>query len=610
MLAGLLLAVSPLFLRFGWPRPTVDQILAATGATKSRAYETAVAIVARLPTLLRPPGRPPSVPLEATDEDRPLTRAVLDFVMLHPGCVDRGPTRQRYSDAFRSFVIERRAAHASMDIETFAAAACVPLGTLKDWLRAPTSAPVAAAEETPTESDGATLESAHIQTVLDAWGRWSGGFLPFCEHVRDELHVPFGRDLVRRVLEVYGSRKRARRPGRSPDELALRGSFKTYFPGAQWVADGLQVPVVLDGHRFTYNVELHVDPHTGAFVGLSVRDAEDAIAVIESFKDGVATTGAAPLAELLDNRPSNHAPEVALALGDTLLIRATVERPQNKAHCEGAFGLFSQILPALVLDTTQPALDIGRAFVGLVANVWARASNHRPRKDRDGHSRVGLHAEVPTPEQIAEARRELRELAERQEKARRTAEARRRPEVLALLDPHFPRLGLLDPKRHVRVAIARYPPDATLAGLAIYDAKILAGTLPEGVDARYLLGIVRNHAERREGEHLARRLFELRLETHDRMLASLVAAAAIITRAREPASVVPDCMARLVSALGTLDRSFWLDTAGAALRSVPLSDRRPLFLAAARRIEATFALRHRERHDLVCALAERALPLD
>jgi hypothetical protein len=609
VLAGLLLAVSPLFLHFGWPRPTVEQILAATGATKSRAYEIALALVALLPALLRPAGRPPSAPVEATDEDRPLTRAVLDFVMLHPGCADRGPARQRYSDAFRIFVVERRVEHATMDIATFSAAACVPLGTLKDWLRDPTSAPPAPAVEVPVETDQATLESAHIQTVLDAWGRWSGGFLPFCDHVRDELHVPFGRDLVRRVLEVYGARKTARRPGRSPDEFAIRGSFKTYFPGAQWVADGLQVPVFLGGKRFVYNVELHVDPHTGAFVGLSVRDTEDALAVIESFKDGVATTGAAPIADLLDNRPSNHTPEVVAALGDTVLIRATTERAQNKAHCEGAFGLFSQILPPLVLDTTQPARDIGRAFVGLVANVWARASNHRPRKDRDGHSRVDLYAEVPTSEQIAQARRELRELADRQEKARRTAEARRKPEVLALLDVHFTRLGLLDPSRHVRIVIAGYPVDAILAGIAIYDAKILAGTLPEGVDARYLLGIVRNHAERKEGEIIARKLFELRIEVHDTMLASLVAAAAILTRDRDPADVVPDCVARVISAVGALDRSFWLDTAAAMLRLIPILDRRPAFLVAARRFEATFSLRPRERHDLVCALAERAVLL-
>src|SRR5690606_8304526 len=83
-----------------------------------------------------------------------------------------------------------------------------------------------------------------------------------------------------------------------------------YFPGAQWVGDGMQVPVLFGGQRFVFNVELDVDAHTAAFVGVSVRDAEDSAAVVEAFDSGVATTGAPPIALLLDNRPSNHAPDV------------------------------------------------------------------------------------------------------------------------------------------------------------------------------------------------------------------------------------------------------------------------------------------------------------
>ena len=49
----------------------------------------------------------------------------------------------------------------------------------------------------------------------------------------------------------------------------------------------------------------------------------------------------------------------------------------------------------------------------------------------------------------------LREVAERQELARRTLEARRRPEVLALLDEHFWRLTLIDPARTWTVAPER-----------------------------------------------------------------------------------------------------------------------------------------------------------
>jgi hypothetical protein len=277
-----------------------------------------------------------------------------------------------------------------------------------------------------------------MQTVLDAWTRWDGTFLRFCDHVRDGLLVPFGRDMVARILHVHGLRRPARRDGRSPDEVALRGAFRTFFPGAQWIGDGMQLPVVVDGHRFTFNFELDVDAYTGAFTGACVRREEDADAVVEAFHDGVLTTGNPPLALLLDNRPSNHTPDVDLALADTLRMRATPERPQNKAHVEGAFGLFSQVLPDLVLDTRAGPRALATAFVTLVVQLWARTTNHRPRADRGGRSRVELYSvDPPSDEQIDQARRELRETAERQERDRRTREARCRPEVLELLDAHF-----------------------------------------------------------------------------------------------------------------------------------------------------------------------------
>src|SRR5690606_15453360 len=123
-------------------------------------------------------------------------------------------------------------------------------------------------------------------------------------------------------------------------------------------------------------VELHVDAHSGAFVGLSVRDTEDSAAVVDAYANGIMTTGAPPLALLLDNKPSNHTPEVVAAIDDALLIRATPERPQNKAHVEGAFGLFSQVLPVLLLDTLQKPHDLARDFLTIVVELWARTSNH------------------------------------------------------------------------------------------------------------------------------------------------------------------------------------------------------------------------------------------
>jgi len=598
VVAALLLLARSLCESLALPAPTVAEILAATKASRSSAYELVDVLVVLLPTLVPTRGRPPKPAATATTECEPLARAVLGYVMAHPGCVQRGAARQRYSDGFRRFVVELHAEHATVEIETFAKATCLPLGTLKDWLRSSTPLSDTPEQTVPTPN----VEAAQMQTVLDAWPRWEGSFLGFCAHVRDALRVPFGRDLVARILHVHGLRRPARRDGRSPDERALRGAFRTFFPGAQWVGDGMQVPVVVDNQRIGFNLELNVDAHTGAFVGASVRREEDAAAVVQAFRDGVLTTGNAPLALLLDNRPSNHTPDVDLALGDTLRMRATPARPQNKAHVEGAFGLFSQVLPDLVLDTHAGPHALGAAFLAIVAQVWARTTNHRPRASRGGCSRVDLYCDQPSDEQIEQARRELRETAERQEHARRTLEARRRSEILLLLDTHFARLNLLDPERHIRVAIAGYPLDAIIDGIAIFDGKRAANTLPDGVDARYLLGIVRNLAAQAEGEEIARRLFALRLEARDTMLASLVAAREIVCAAE---SVIADCVDRALDTQSTLERTFWLDSLGDVIRSREQAQHEPLFAAAARRIEATFAVTPRERHDAVRLLADR-----
>lgn len=580
--------------------------MTATGATRSRAYEVSTSLLGLLPTLTRPPGRPPKPVAASGPDTNPITGAVLGYVMEHPGCVDRGGTRQRYSDDFRHFVLQLRTCHAAIDLEPFAMAVGMPVGTLKDWLR-DRSEP--GTDGGLSEGDVPDAQDAQMQTVLEAWSTWCGTFIDFCEHVPRDLHVPFGRDLIGRILEVHGVRKTARRAGRGPDESASRGSFRTFFPGAQWVGDGMQVPVVINGQRFLYNVELNVDAYAAAFVGRSVRDAEDSTAVIEAFRGGIQTTGSAPIAELLDNRPSNHTPEVDAALGDTIRIRATPGRGQNKAHVEGAFGLFSQVLPELVLDIHRPAHDVAKSLLALAVDIWARTTNHRPRASRGGRSRFDLYSDSPSDEQIQDARRQLLEIAERQERARRTLEARRRPEVLALLDEHFARLNLLDPERHVRIAIAGYPLSAIADGLAVFRAMSLAHTLPDGVDARYLLGIVRNIAAQTEGEHLAHCLLQVRLEARDRMLASLAAARDMVTARADVAGVVAESVDRALQTESPLERSFWLETIADVLNAQPHAESHRLFRDAARRIYATFAITVRERQQATRFLADRIVPL-
>jgi hypothetical protein len=605
----------------GLELPPARAIVAAAGVTRSRAYEAAAQVVDFVLRLERRVGRPPAqrAPAPLRRDDESVSRAVLGFVMTHPGCVHGGNERQRYGDDFRRFVVALRAEHPALSVEDFAASAAVPLGTLRSWLAAPSTErvakPAVAAVAAPAAdaragSSSPSLTTAHIDSVLASYVGWCGSFRGFCEHVQRELCIGWGRDTIAHVLELHGARQAQRRGGRSPDELALRGSFQTFFPGAQWVGDGMSVPVTIGSEIVKLNFELQCDAFSGAFVGISIRDEEDSTAVIESFRDGIATTGAAPLAELLDNKPSNHTAEVDAALGDTLRIRSTVRRPQNKAHVEGAFGLFSTTAPPLELNHRASARQIAAQVLGLVTTAWARATNHHPRTSRGGASRAQLYAIEPTAEQITAARSALEERRRRQELARQTLEARQRPDVRAFLDAAFERLELLDPERHVRLAIARYPLDAIIAGVAIFESKQRTGSLPDDVDARYLLGIVRNVHEQREGELVADALLRLRRQAGDLALERLVREHEALQSPQRPAREVLDVLVdRALLCERALDRRFWLDALAGFVATAPDDERDARYRAAARCINATFRAEPRRRERAVRVLAERLVPL-
>lgn len=619
MQAAVLLAARPLCLHFALPHPSVQQVLAATGASRSRAYELCTALLALLPGLVRPRGRPVQATATSSSSDETdITSAILAYVLQHPGCARTHGDRQGYSDDFRGFVVDLRTKNPDLALEYFASRSMIPLGTLKSWLACPHPAPAPDAppskDPTGQRSSAQKASLSHIETVLAEWETWRGSFIDFTKHVRHQLRVPMGRQLIAHILEAHGVRLPRKRPGRSPDELALRGAFETFFPGAQWVGDGKAVRVVVGGETFTCNLELDVDAHTGAWVGLSIRDTEDTAAVAEAFKRGLETTGAAPIGLLLDNKPANHTPEVDAVLEPTgtSRMRATAKRPENKAHVEGAFGLFAQEVPPIELDTRGSGRSVARALLLLVAMTFARAINHRPRADRGGRSRFDLYAEKPTEEQIQQARRAIEERCRKQELARKTREARLRPEVRALLDDHFQRLGLIDPERNIRLAIARYPMDAIVDGIAVFTGKRQAGTLPQDCDARYLLGIVRNVAARREGELVAEALLAQRIEARDRTLAVLqIQRDAVCHPTRDARAVIADCVAHALGTNRKLDRLFWLRALAEDMlvRAKSRSYRDRFFRTAAREIHRKFKVPPRERQDAVRFLAERLTPL-
>jgi hypothetical protein len=615
--AGVLLAARSLSAPHGVPQPSVGEILRLTGATRSRAYEIKDALEAVLPTLARPPGRPRVEPAPGPTNAPELVGIAVEmiqFMRRNPGCVQSG-ARDHYADCFRRFVLELRERHADVAATEFALAIDLPLGTLEDWMRCvrPVAAAAGAVAATSADEPRAAehdVRQAQIETVLAAWRVWRGPFGAFCAHLRRDHRLELGRSLIASILFEYGVRTPARRGGRSRDEHALRGAFETFFPGAQWVGDGKQLTVVIDGKIFHKNLELMIDAASDAATGISVRDEEDSAAVVEAFTQGAQTTGEQPLACLLDNRPSNHTPEVDAALGDTMRIRATPGRAQNKAHVEGAFGLFAQKVPAIDLDTRDPDA-LATTVALLLATTFFRALNRAPRRDRAGKTRVDLYEQSITPEQYQAAHAALRERMRKQELARQTRAARRDPVIAALLDDAFARLGLLDPERHIRDAIACYPRDAIVDAIGIFSGKRTAGTLPDGVDARYLLGIVRNLHHCHEAEPITEALIRERLSARDRFLAPLVSErdAILATGRADVGATLIALVDRLVDAEHAIDRHIWLDAAAELIAPHPHDERIALAKRAVQRIHTAFKLSTRDRAHLERALLRRLLPV-
>jgi hypothetical protein len=585
------------------------EVIAATGATRSRAYELAAEIHDLLATLERPPGRPRAKPTTpAPSALAELRGEALRFVMAQPGCVRTESERMQYAPAWRSFVIAMAERHAEVQPSELADALCMPLGTLEDWLRSPALEPVGPVSIEPDEERERGAKLAQIETVLDAWRAWRGDFSAFCEHVRRDRRLDLGKTLIANILFAHGVRRPARRPGRSRDEHALRGAFETFFAGAQWVADGKQVEVTIDGKVHRVNLELVVDAASDAAVGIDVRAEEDSAALVTAFEDGTRTTGEAPLALLVDNRPSNHTPEVDAALGDTMRIDATPARGQNKAHVEGAFGLFAQKVPALVLDTTD-SRGLARSIALMIAMTFFRALNRAPRRDRAGRSRLELYAqEDVTTEEREAARASLHERMRKQQLARQTRAARIEPEVRALLDDAFARLSLLDPERRVRDAIACYPRNAIVDAIAIFEAKQQRGTLPAGADARYLLGIARNLDHVHEADAITQALLRQRVEARDHFLDALRRERDGIVTEADLDTRVDALTQRLVAADRELDRLFWID---ALVLEAPVeqNERQAFARRCARRIHACFALSTHERYRLVRILLRSLCPI-
>lgn len=134
-IAAIHLAERRMAMALGLPAASVDEIFAATTASRERAHELADEILAHMAAQELVPSLPGDE-LAAAHRARlaALATEAFNFMAHHPGCVRRG-ARPRYSAAYRQFVIELQQRHADVTAAELAAAIRLPLSTLESWMR-------------------------------------------------------------------------------------------------------------------------------------------------------------------------------------------------------------------------------------------------------------------------------------------------------------------------------------------------------------------------------------------------------------------------------------------------------------------------------------------
>lgn len=623
--AGLLLAARSSLKRLGLPHPRVAEVLRATGVRASRAYARRAAILDGCAAPARQPRDARTSHDEGSDAAT-LTRQLLCFLMDHPGAVSGTAARRSYSLGFRRFVLALRRAHGEMPAGAFCRAVHITPSLLQSWQARPEDDTPAPEGPGATRAQAASRAASHavksLAQVLDAWQQWHGSLDGFCAHLQRDLGIPWKRGVVTRVLAEHGVRvPRARRRTAAH---APRGRFRSPFPGAQWVSDGTPLTIRVDDRTHRFNLQLVVDTATAAPLGMSLRDQESGASVVEAYRHAVATTGRPPLALLLDQRPCNHGAHVARLEREIMLVHAARGRPQTKGHVEGAFGLLAQTMPRLRVDTREPRA-LARQILALLVECWARTLNHRPRRSHGGRSRAELYrANEPTPAARAAARTALHERWKHGRRVRAARRARHPSAARAFVRGALARLGIDD--ADLVEELMAHPFDAVVAGLATYEGKRMAGTLPPDVDGRYLLGVVRRIADHDEGLYTADALWHLRTAARAQLTERLRERVRALDRAcdgrpcdgracdgsgpeaRREARVDSRIDAAL-AATARVERGFWLAAAGALICEAGAGESAALYRRAARRIHAALDLAYRERLACVRALAVAAVAI-
>ncbi len=472
---------------------------AANGVSRPLVYAAKARIEEGLAAVATPgPGRPRQGATAGVAADlgsRSLVEwellvAVLEYRLEHPGAVViHASGRATYNAGFKRFILNASDRFVGRD-EDFCRVVKVPWSTFMTWRQLDAKEPIISPQRPERRGVWPTGAQPNelARTVIDDYMRWEGKFGDFLRDASRRLGI--APVAVRGVLRIACML--------APNNIKpprYRGATIKGTPGAIIVTDGKDIKVNLtaSGESRTFNWQGTVDQATACHLAVVVTPTEDAAAAGDAYMQAWEFLGRPPLALVHDQKPIYWDTELRkLVELETVMIPATLERPENKAVVEGQFGLFEQQVGTIVLDDTNTATLVMSA-AREVLRAFTAASNHAARAELNGRSRAeAVRAACPDPKKDAALVASLK--ANHLRGRHRAAPLPTAPVALALLDEAYANLGLTadDAKGSRRPWLAAtYEPAAIRQAVAIFGAMRAKGKLRGKYAERYLIKLIR-----------------------------------------------------------------------------------------------------------------------
>ena len=373
-------------------------ICEGAGVNRTQVYERKKQIEDILETIeLVGPGRPQNRIAQdphAEEQQRwQLREKILRYRLDHPGAVvthESGYTT--YSDGCIRFLLDLLEEWQG-SIEGFCQEAEVPYQTLRSWGKKDQSTPYTRHHDRQCPDMPATA-SEDFRQVVEDFTTWEGSIRDFFKHESARMHL--SPSSIRRVLVICGML-----PVKSQKGPRYRGSTELCEPGNVLVTDGKEVEVIFTGtgEIGSYNWQGIVDQATVCHTGVVLTDTECAEGVRDAFDESCEFLGRSPQALLHDKKPIHSDQNLRDHVEQTtLMIPATLNRPENKAVIEGEFGKFEQAVGTIYLnDESEEALK--KSAVHEIIRAYTSGINHAGRVELDGKSRQQvLQKACPDPD--------------------------------------------------------------------------------------------------------------------------------------------------------------------------------------------------------------------